>query len=79
MTAWTEAVDGEIEYTAEADGTIWDDGQTLWDLDGNVYLTAWDGQSTEYEPVIIDGTVYSIPGDGSTVYVPAFGGSTIWT
>lgn len=49
MTTWVTASDGDTEYDLEVtDETIWDEGLTDWDLTGNVFITAWDGQSTTY-------------------------------
>lgn len=59
MTTWVAAADGSTEYTQEINGTIWDDGLTLWDLDGNVFLTTWDGHLTTYNPMDDGDTVWA--------------------
>lgn len=48
MTTYTEVVIGDVLYYDSRGGTVWDDGSTLWDITGNVNITSWDGETTDY-------------------------------
>jgi hypothetical protein len=42
MTTWTDVNPGTATYRQDLDQTVWDDGDTLWDVPGTVALTYWD-------------------------------------
>lgn len=43
MTTWADADNGADQvYTRVGGASIWDDGESVWDLEGNASVSIWD-------------------------------------
>ena len=59
MTDYTEQLPASINYYGESSGTIWDNGDTLWDVSGNVAHTLWDVSTNSYTESNSDSVIWS--------------------
>lgn len=49
MTDYTEQSPDSITYgVLGTNQTIWDNGGTLWDVNGNIAITVWDDTPTSF-------------------------------
>lgn len=57
--AWTEATPTTPTYTEAVGQTVWDDGDTTWDLTGTVVVTRWDRALSDWSAAATPATTWT--------------------